>query len=170
METSISNSGPRLTHDSLGPSKPITQTASRSVQPFLHPWPQCPYPLQWGAPFPLKITHSHGWSGPHLICGSLFVSRTTNDVRMLNLSVFAYSTSPNHKCLFCVKDGKWKVDTTDNSSSLSVEDWRLTDTKMRSLQLVSNSRGNHTQPRDLRLHCKRVAEHNYLRTSCSDRN
>jgi len=31
---------PHLTHDSLGPSKPITQTASRSVQPFLYSSPQ----------------------------------------------------------------------------------------------------------------------------------
>jgi len=30
---------PHLTQDSLGPSKPTTQTASRSVEPFLHRWP-----------------------------------------------------------------------------------------------------------------------------------
>ena len=34
MATSLSTSGPHLKHDSLGPSKPITQTASRSVQLF----------------------------------------------------------------------------------------------------------------------------------------
>jgi len=30
--------GPHLTHDPLGPPEPITQTASRSVLPFLHGW------------------------------------------------------------------------------------------------------------------------------------
>ena len=34
MATSLSTSGPHLTHDSLGLSKPTTQTASRSVHPF----------------------------------------------------------------------------------------------------------------------------------------
>jgi len=29
-----------ITHDSLGPSVPTTQTASQSVQTFLHRWPQ----------------------------------------------------------------------------------------------------------------------------------
>ena len=49
------NLDPRLTRDSLGgPSEPTTQTASRSVQPFLHRCPQCPYTLQWDAPFPPK--------------------------------------------------------------------------------------------------------------------
>jgi len=32
----IGASGPHLTHDSLGPSEPTTQTASWLVQPFLH--------------------------------------------------------------------------------------------------------------------------------------
>jgi len=31
-------------------SNPITQTASRSVQPFLHTWPQCLYTLYNGTP------------------------------------------------------------------------------------------------------------------------
>jgi len=35
MATSLSTAGPRVTHDSLGPFEPSTQTASRSVQPFL---------------------------------------------------------------------------------------------------------------------------------------
>jgi len=35
ISPSHGGSGPYLTYDSLGPSKPITQTASRSVQPFL---------------------------------------------------------------------------------------------------------------------------------------
>jgi len=32
---------------------------------------ECPYALQWDAPFPSKIAPSHGGSGPHLIHGSL---------------------------------------------------------------------------------------------------
>jgi len=52
-----------LTHNSLGQSEPIVQTASRSVQPFSHRWPQseCPYTLQrtdsapQNCPFRLRI-------------------------------------------------------------------------------------------------------------------
>jgi len=39
MSASLSTFGPHLTRDSLGPSQSTTQTASRSVQPFLHRWP-----------------------------------------------------------------------------------------------------------------------------------
>jgi len=35
MGTFLTTSGPHLTHSSLGPSKPTTQTACRSVQPLL---------------------------------------------------------------------------------------------------------------------------------------
>ena len=53
---------PHLTHDFLGSSKPKTQTASLSVQPFLHRLPQSvpTYTLQWDA-LPLKtIAPYHG--------------------------------------------------------------------------------------------------------------
>jgi len=40
MATSLSTARPHLTHNSYGPSEPKTQRASRSVQPFLHRWPQ----------------------------------------------------------------------------------------------------------------------------------
>ena len=50
--------GPDLIHDSLGHSEIIIQTASRSVQPFSHRWPQCPYTLLW-APLSPKIAPSH---------------------------------------------------------------------------------------------------------------
>ena len=49
---------PDLIHDSLGHSEIIIQTASRSVQPFSHRWPQCPYTLLW-APLSPKIASSH---------------------------------------------------------------------------------------------------------------
>jgi len=48
-----------LTHDSLGSFESTTQTASRSVQPFLHRWPyfniEYSYALQWDAPSPSKL-------------------------------------------------------------------------------------------------------------------
>jgi len=54
---------PHLKHDSLGPSEPTMQTASWSVQPFLHRWlPSVPI-LTMGRPFSPKIGPSHGGSG-----------------------------------------------------------------------------------------------------------
>ena len=50
-----------LTHDSLGPSKPTTQTASRSFQPFLHRSPPS-FPILYnGTPLSLEIAPSHSW-------------------------------------------------------------------------------------------------------------
>ena len=55
---------PHLTHDSLGPYEPITQTASNGIwigsAVFAQMTAECPYTLQWDAPFPLKIVPSHG--------------------------------------------------------------------------------------------------------------
>ena len=61
----MKGSGPHLTHDSLDPCEPITQTACRSFEPILHRWPQrvpilyngTPLPPQncsfpWACPFP----------------------------------------------------------------------------------------------------------------------
>jgi len=45
-------SGPRLTHESLVPSETTTQMASRSVQSFLHGWPQSVPILHSGTPLP----------------------------------------------------------------------------------------------------------------------
>ena len=50
-------------HDCLGPSEPITWTASRSVQPFLHSSLQGVPILYNGPRFLLKIAASHGGSG-----------------------------------------------------------------------------------------------------------
>jgi len=73
---------PHLTHDSLGPSEPTTQTASQSVQPFLHSSPQSVPILYNGMPLLLKIASSHGNKDPHLIHGSLgppkFLTRTAS--------------------------------------------------------------------------------------------
>ena len=54
--------GPHLTHDSLGPSEPITQKASQSIQPFLHRRPQS-VPTLYNGTSPLKIAPSHWGSG-----------------------------------------------------------------------------------------------------------
>jgi len=61
-----------LTHDSLGPSKPKTQTASRSVQPFLHSSPQSVPILHNGTPLsPSKLPLPMGIWTPSNTYGSL---------------------------------------------------------------------------------------------------
>jgi len=62
---------PRLTHDSLGPSKPTTQTASRLVLPFCTDDHRVSLYFTMVCNFPPKIVPFHGGFGPHLICGSL---------------------------------------------------------------------------------------------------
>jgi len=60
-------------HDSLSQLESSTQTAYRSVHPFLLSSPQCPYnTLHWASTSPLKITPCHReiWT-PHLTYGSL---------------------------------------------------------------------------------------------------
>jgi len=54
---------PHLIHASLSPLKSKSQTASWSVQPFLHSSPQNVFILYNGPPFPLKIGCHH----PHPI-------------------------------------------------------------------------------------------------------
>ena len=55
---------PNLIRGSLGQPESSTQTVSRSVQPFLHRWPQSVHILYNGTPIsPLKIAPSHGGSG-----------------------------------------------------------------------------------------------------------
>ena len=46
---------PHTIYASLDPPESTHQTASRSVQPFLHRSRQRPYRPTWAAPFPLKI-------------------------------------------------------------------------------------------------------------------
>ena len=66
------NLNPHLIHDSMGPSEPTTQTASRSVHPFLHSSPQSVPIIYNGQPLPLpsKLPLPMGGSGRHLIHGS----------------------------------------------------------------------------------------------------
>jgi len=65
-------SGSHLTYDSLGPFEPTTQTASRSVQLFLHRWLQSIPIIYNGTPLsPSKSPLSMGDLEPHLIHGSL---------------------------------------------------------------------------------------------------
>jgi len=60
------------THDSLGPSEPIIQTASRSVQSFLHRRPQSAPKLYNETPLsPSKLPLPCGDLEPHLMHGCL---------------------------------------------------------------------------------------------------
>jgi len=70
---SLGHLDPQLTHDFLGPFEPISQTASRSVQPFLHRWPhRVSLYFTLGRPFPLKTAHSRGGDlDPNLVHDSL---------------------------------------------------------------------------------------------------
>ena len=52
MATSLSTSGPHLTHDSYGHSDPTTQTASPLVPPFSHRGPHSVLYFTIGRPFP----------------------------------------------------------------------------------------------------------------------
>ena len=63
--------GPHPTRESLGASEPTTQTAFRSVQPFFIDDRIVSLYFTMGRLFHLKITPSHGGSGPHLVHGSL---------------------------------------------------------------------------------------------------
>jgi len=72
MTTSLSTAGPLSTHDSYGPSEPTTQTASRSVQPFLHMGPQSAPILYNAMPLsPSKLPLPMGDVDSHLMYGSL---------------------------------------------------------------------------------------------------
>jgi len=52
---------PHVTHDSQGPSEPITQTASRPLQPFMHRWPQSALIFYSGLPLsPSELSFSTG--------------------------------------------------------------------------------------------------------------
>jgi len=58
---------PHLVHGSLSPPKLTTQTASRSVEPFLHNSRLSIFlHFTMGCPSPLKIAPFHEASGPHL--------------------------------------------------------------------------------------------------------
>jgi len=61
------NVHPHLTHASLGPPESLPQTASRSVRPFLHRWPQRVPILYSGPPLPPQNCPFSLGSGPHLI-------------------------------------------------------------------------------------------------------
>jgi len=60
----MGGSGPHLIHDSLGKSKPTIQTASRSVQLFLHTSLQSVPILYNGTPLPLQNCPFSWGSGP----------------------------------------------------------------------------------------------------------
>ena len=74
--------------DSLGPSKPIIQTVSRSVRPFWHRWPQSVPILYSGTPFPLKIAPSHGGSGPQLVHSCLSPPESSTQTAFRSVQTF----------------------------------------------------------------------------------
>ena len=79
-------SGPHLTHDSLGQSKPTNQTASRSVQPFCAAHRRVSLYFTLGHPFtPSKLALPMGDPDPHLIHGSL--GRPKSSTQMASRSV-----------------------------------------------------------------------------------
>jgi len=59
MATSFTTSGPHLTHDSLGPSEPTTQTGSQTIQQFSKDDRRASLHFTMGHPFSLKIAPSH---------------------------------------------------------------------------------------------------------------
>jgi len=83
-------SGHHLTHDSLGPCEPKTQTASRSVQPFLHRWPQSVPILYNGSPISpskLPLPMENG-SGPHAMHGFLGLPESSTQTATRSLQSF----------------------------------------------------------------------------------
>jgi len=83
-----------LTHDSFGPSEPTTQTASRSVHPFLHRWSQSvSLSFTMGRPLPSKLPFPWGcW--PSSNTTFLGPTRVLNPNRMsIASAVFAGFTS-----------------------------------------------------------------------------
>jgi len=71
MATSLAHLDPHLTHDSLGPSEPTTQTTSGSVQRFCTD-DRSVLALYSGTPTPpVKMPLPMGHLGPYLIHGSL---------------------------------------------------------------------------------------------------
>jgi len=68
---------PDLLHDCLGPCKPTTQMASRSIQPFLHSSPQSiPILYTMGCPFPSKLSISMAESRLVLLRWQEFATRS----------------------------------------------------------------------------------------------
>jgi len=79
-----------LIDTSLGTSKSKSQTASRSVQPFLHSSRQTVPILYNGRPFPQKLPLPTGRSGPHLIHDSLGPSEPTTQTASRSVQLFLH--------------------------------------------------------------------------------
>jgi len=79
-----------LTHDALGPWEPTTQTASRSVQPCLHRWPQSVPILYNGRPgSPSKLPLHTGFWTP---CNTFFIGPSESWTQFDRCSRFAWLT------------------------------------------------------------------------------
>jgi len=116
IASSHGGSGPHLMHSSLGPPESITQTASRSVQPFLHSSRQNVPKLYSGCPFPQKLPLSIGDLDPHLIHDSLGPSKpkTQTASQSIGSAVFAQMTAVSlyftMRCRFPIKSAPFHGD------------------------------------------------------------
>ena len=84
---------PHLTHDSYGPSKPQTQMASPSLQPFSHREPQSVPILYNGTPLsPSKLPLPMGDLDPHLIHGSLVPPESSTQTASQSVQPFLHGS------------------------------------------------------------------------------
>ena len=84
----------------LGYTESTTQTASRSVQPFLHSSRQSVSILYNRRLFNLKIAPSHGRPGPHLMHDSLGVSEPTTQTASRLNQPFLHSSAQGVRILY----------------------------------------------------------------------
>jgi len=90
----MEQSGPpsNTVHDSLGPSEPTTQTASRLFQTFLHSSQQNVTILYNGPSLSCQNVPSHGGSAPHLTHDSLGPPESTTQLYVNRFSRFCTLT------------------------------------------------------------------------------
>jgi len=95
MATSSAPLYSHLTHDSYGPSEPTTPNGISIGSAILAQMiAECPYSLQWDAPFSLKIAPSHGGSGLPSNTWFLGSTRVLNENNIeIGAAVFAWLTS-----------------------------------------------------------------------------
>ena len=91
---------PYLIHASLGPLESKYQTASRSVQPFLHSSRQCCYTSPWTTPFPLKMSPSRGAIWTPLIRGFLNLPDSSTQPAPQSVPPFLHSSRQSVPILY----------------------------------------------------------------------
>jgi len=83
---------PHLTHDSLGPSEPTTQTTFWSVQPFCTDDRRVSHTLQWVAHSPSKLPLPMGDLDPHLTRGFLGPPESSTQTESWSVQPFLQSS------------------------------------------------------------------------------